>query len=642
MLAQFQRLVSVLILSITLFNVTNAGIALPSCDMKHLTGTLGATVRFFEYPYKDRDHYRDLDFVSGGYLSNNYLGTVNDVQDINWSFGDNFSVLPYGFPVPTPNHFLMEITGYFLAPQTGIYNIDEDVDDSGALFMGAGLAFDCCGQPNDYTSSNPIINNALNVPHVPTEIHLEAGLYYPFKQVYINYQGTGRLKLAMTLPDGSSDDTAGRLYSFTETDPSQCAVISHSHKFTTHISTTTATVTHTTSIVTAPTTVSTSTLTTWSNDDNGEVEIIYVVDVPVPVTSTSSSTSVPSSSTPATSSSTPVPSSSTPATSSSTPVPSSSTTATSSSTSIPSSSAAATAATTATTATSPSTSIPSSSAAATTATSSSTSIPSSSTPATSSSTSIPSSSAAATTATTATNATPATITTTSISISTLSTTAPITTSTPSSSYLASTATKATTITSFNGSPETTVTIGADDTTAVETSTRPATTSHILLSTFSSTRVYYGNSTSPMSSSYMISQDGPSPCTATSEGTSSQRPASPDTIQNVSSREPISRTTTGPSPNTASPSSTITNPGSGHIFIPSAPEKEEFSGNRGDGMTDTVIIDELYSSTIITIDQSYSSPNVAITKSLSAYEGVGAINKKWSFTSYLAIVILAFI
>lgn len=38
----------------------------------------------------------------------------------------------------------------------------------------------------------------------------------------------------------------------------------------------------------------------------------------------------------------------------------------------------------------------------------------------------------------------------------------------------------------------------------------------------------------------------------------------------------------------------------------------------------------------------ASVTVAITSSLSAYEGVGAINKQWSMTSVLAIAILMFV
>ena len=111
MIAKFQKLFSVFVFFITLFDTTNAGIAPPSCDMGGLTSNVGSTVRFFEYSYKDRDHYKDINFLSGGYLSNNYLGTVTGVQDISYATGENLDIPPYGFAGLTLNHFLMEITG---------------------------------------------------------------------------------------------------------------------------------------------------------------------------------------------------------------------------------------------------------------------------------------------------------------------------------------------------------------------------------------------------------------------------------------------------------------------------------------------------------------------------------------------------
>ena len=45
---------------------------------------------------------------------------------------------------------------------------------------------------------------------------------------------------------------------------------------------------------------------------------------------------------------------------------------------------------------------------------------------------------------------------------------------------------------------------------------------------------------------------------------------------------------------------------------------------------------------LSTNKPYSSPTISIASSLSAYEGAGVRNKKWSLTSLLTVVILAIV
>lgn len=295
MIGQFKSAVSLLTLSLALFNSANAGFSPVGCTVDESTGSYGATVKFYEYDPSDTVSYNDNDFLSSGYLHNKYVGKVNDlaaVQEIRWSSGLNLENPPFGFTGVPADHFVVEITGYYFATQSGVHNANLKHDGSAALFMGSGFAFDCCGQPGGMIANNPIYTSAFNQSNVPKEFYLEKETHYPFKLVYVNNEGTGEFELEINRPDGSVDLTVGNnIYGFEQSEEaSNCNALTYTHEFTTNLKTVaTTTVTYTTSAVTALTTVS-SGLTSWTNDDNGEVTVVYVVEVPVPVPRTSYTT----------------------------------------------------------------------------------------------------------------------------------------------------------------------------------------------------------------------------------------------------------------------------------------------------------------------------------------------------------------
>lgn len=84
---------------------------------------------------------------------------------MRWASGLNLDEPPFWFTGIAVNHFLMEITGFYFATQTGVHNIDLHLDGSAALFMG--LAFNCCGQQDDFISNTAIFTSALDQSNVP-------------------------------------------------------------------------------------------------------------------------------------------------------------------------------------------------------------------------------------------------------------------------------------------------------------------------------------------------------------------------------------------------------------------------------------------------------------------------------------------
>lgn len=245
MTPRYQRVISLFILSFTLFNLTNAALVLPSCELQNYHDVNSGLVSFFDYDPSDTISYRDIDFLSRGYLETNYFGSIPAIYDINWDSGPYGNIPPYEYyslerPFPVKN-FLMTIMGFYFTTQSGIHKVNIEVADLAgvALFMGTQDSFDCCAQMTDYTGTGTVYTNAVGQSNIPQDIYLEAGTSYPFTLVYVNNGGPGGLKMQVTLPDGSVDDTIGNnLYAFLGNDASQCEAVTPTYVFPTSSTTT--------------------------------------------------------------------------------------------------------------------------------------------------------------------------------------------------------------------------------------------------------------------------------------------------------------------------------------------------------------------------------------------------------------------
>lgn len=113
--------------------------------------------------------------------------------------------------------FSLDLTGYYLAPQTGQYTFELNADDEASLQLGRGKT--CCGDFHYgglITSQIVSTTNGIGPKQATSEVslrgntytvHLTEGVYYPMRVVYFNNVGSFVLQLDVILPDGrkSSD-----------------------------------------------------------------------------------------------------------------------------------------------------------------------------------------------------------------------------------------------------------------------------------------------------------------------------------------------------------------------------------------------------------------------------------------------------
>ncbi|GEQ69464.1 hypothetical protein JCM33374_g3136 [Metschnikowia sp. JCM 33374] len=174
---------------------------LKGCDPSAVLNK-GFDVTFYRYPLYGRDFKEDPTFYNGGYKKYGFLKTVTGIETINFSRTSRGGVVVmgniYGYDISQSN-FTMTVGGYFLATQTGDYRFNMYADDGGYLQFGAGQS--CCGNAVD-----DVIGDSFKAEWPATAntiFTLQAGVYYPMKMVFVNWNGPGGLNIRYTAPDGS-------------------------------------------------------------------------------------------------------------------------------------------------------------------------------------------------------------------------------------------------------------------------------------------------------------------------------------------------------------------------------------------------------------------------------------------------------
>ncbi|SSD62223.1 uncharacterized protein SCODWIG_03985 [Saccharomycodes ludwigii] len=122
----------------------------------------------------------------------------------------------------------MEITGYFLAPETGSYTFTlGNVDDSAGLLFDQD-AFGFCEQNDITATTTNFLLNAIKgcesgkEASVSSEKTLIGGLYYPIRIIFSNAITKASLDFSATLPNGTViNDFTNYIYTFGE-DESYC------------------------------------------------------------------------------------------------------------------------------------------------------------------------------------------------------------------------------------------------------------------------------------------------------------------------------------------------------------------------------------------------------------------------------------
>lgn len=128
--------------------------------------------------------------------------------------------------------------------QIGIYTIPTAADDLTTFFMGPDMVFECSSQ---HKTSNTTTFISINVGTAPTELNLftkeiflKAGMFHPFKLVYINFTQRVFLGIGFNKPNGTLDHAIGQnSYSFSEEveNSTDCIPIEVPDTFTTELST---------------------------------------------------------------------------------------------------------------------------------------------------------------------------------------------------------------------------------------------------------------------------------------------------------------------------------------------------------------------------------------------------------------------
>ncbi|CAI4600025.1 ADI_G0029150.mRNA.1.CDS.1 [Saccharomyces cerevisiae] len=319
----------VILAFLELLNVASGSMeaCLPDGEKKN-----GMNINFYQYTLMDSSTYSNAAYMAYEYANEAKLGSVGGQTTISinydipcvsdfgtfscpqedssdeWGFMCNnefcsnsqasayWSSDLFGF-YTTPTNVTVEMTAYFLPPQTGSYTFRfATVDDSAILSVGGNVAFECCAQEQPPITSTDFTINGIkpwqgSLPdNIGGTVYMYAGYYYPLKVVYSNAVSWGTLPISVELPDGTtvSDDFEGYVYSFDDDlSQSNCTIPDPSK--------------HTTSIVTTTTELWTGTFTSTSTEmttvtgTNGQPTDETVIVAKAPTTATSSSLSSSSS-----------------------------------------------------------------------------------------------------------------------------------------------------------------------------------------------------------------------------------------------------------------------------------------------------------------------------------------------------------
>lgn len=185
----------------------------PPEDMRLITGYGGCTSGFTSF-YHPRNSQMNPKFTTDDvykgedvYQYPKGISEPNFWRETEWPTNGNL----YGKHVQTVG-FSLELEGYYLAPQTGIYHILITADDGASVQFGEGIR--CCEdvRKDDFkdlkvvalTSDNEEPDNLSKITSQRTStytVELKKGVYYPMRVVYFNNVRSFILDLKVVLPD---------------------------------------------------------------------------------------------------------------------------------------------------------------------------------------------------------------------------------------------------------------------------------------------------------------------------------------------------------------------------------------------------------------------------------------------------------
>ena len=171
----------------------------------------GMNINFYQYSLRDSSTYSYPGYMAYGYAATQKLGSVGGQTIISIDYNIPCDTGDETFPCPqedavgswrckdtycynsqadaywssdlfgfytTPTNVTLEMTGYFLPPQTGSYTFDfATVDDSAILSIGGDVAFECCGQEQPPVTSTNFTINGIKPWGGSLPPHIEGSVY---------------------------------------------------------------------------------------------------------------------------------------------------------------------------------------------------------------------------------------------------------------------------------------------------------------------------------------------------------------------------------------------------------------------------------------------------------------------------------
>ncbi|GEQ67979.1 hypothetical protein JCM33374_g1645 [Metschnikowia sp. JCM 33374] len=168
----------------------------------------GFDVSFYKYPLFSNAFVADPEFYNGHYKDFGYLNTVTGVNKVNFNSASNNGEVSnntvYGYEI-TISNFTMAMGGYFLANQTGVHSFEVFADDGVDFQIGAGNS--CCGNALEDVTGETF--KTVWPQSAITNLTLQAGVYYPMKLIFVNWNGPAGITIQYTGPDGQSVNEIG-------------------------------------------------------------------------------------------------------------------------------------------------------------------------------------------------------------------------------------------------------------------------------------------------------------------------------------------------------------------------------------------------------------------------------------------------
>lgn len=167
------------------------------------SSSVGFNARFFDYPGGDLIRFNSNAWVAGSYALGQPRTTTNSVTEPNFSFANGIGGKSiYSMYNINMWNVLVELKGYFVAPETGLYTVTiNEANDGAWIWLGAG-AFDGCSQESLDNSYDSVLLGVRDDGAYSSYIYLEEGYMYPMRSTYINIYFGATFQFEVVTPSG--------------------------------------------------------------------------------------------------------------------------------------------------------------------------------------------------------------------------------------------------------------------------------------------------------------------------------------------------------------------------------------------------------------------------------------------------------